>query len=69
MYSAVIDGDFARNFTYNAYANGDFIRVPVIFGYASPSSLVMLANILTSDCTNEGKFQTNILKELSSRRT
>lgn len=32
MYNPVIDGDFIRELTYAAYAKGDFIKVPVIFG-------------------------------------
>jgi carboxylesterase type B len=32
MYSTVIDGDFSRDFTYREFANGHFIKVPVIFG-------------------------------------
>lgn len=32
MYNPVIDGDLIRNVTYTSFANGDFIRVPVIFG-------------------------------------
>lgn len=39
MYSNVIDGNFTRNFTYNAYANGEFIKVPVIFGYVHASGI------------------------------
>lgn len=33
MYSNVIDGDFTQDYTYNEYQNGNFIKVPVIFGY------------------------------------
>ncbi|KAK7737865.1 hypothetical protein SLS53_006242 [Cytospora paraplurivora] len=32
MYNPVIDGDLIRNLTYTSFANGDFIKVPVIFG-------------------------------------
>jgi carboxylesterase type B len=32
MYSNVIDGDFTTDFTYRLYAQGKFIKVPVIFG-------------------------------------
>lgn len=32
MYNPVIDGDLLQDLTYTAFANGDFIKVPVIFG-------------------------------------
>ncbi|KAF3761215.1 hypothetical protein M406DRAFT_93998 [Cryphonectria parasitica EP155] len=32
MYNPVIDDDLIRDVTYEAFAKGDFIRVPVIFG-------------------------------------
>jgi carboxylesterase type B len=32
MYSNVVDGNFTTDFTYNLYAQGKFIKVPVIFG-------------------------------------
>lgn len=32
MYNPVIDGDMILDLTYTAFAKGDFIRVPVIFG-------------------------------------
>lgn len=32
MYNPVIDGDFIRELTYTAFAEGNFIKVPVIFG-------------------------------------
>ena len=34
MYSTVIDGNFSRNFTYAEFESGNFVKVPVIFGYA-----------------------------------
>ncbi|KAI4148808.1 MAG: hypothetical protein LQ340_004926 [Diploschistes diacapsis] len=43
MYSNVVDGDFTPDFTYNLFAQGRFIKVPVIFG----------------DATNEGTIFTN----------
>ena len=38
MYSNVIDGPggFTEDYTYNMYADGKFVKVPVIFGYVSP---------------------------------
>ena len=33
MYSNVIDGTFTPDYTYNMYAQGKFIKIPVIFGY------------------------------------
>ena len=33
MYSDVIDGTFIQDYTYNLFATGRFIKVPVIFGY------------------------------------
>jgi carboxylesterase type B len=35
MYGNVIEGPggFCENYTYNAYGSGNFIKVPVIFGY------------------------------------
>lgn len=37
MYSNVIDGPggFTEDYTYNMYAKGKFIKVPVMFGYVS----------------------------------
>lgn len=37
MYSNVIDGPggFTEDYTYNMYADGKFIKVPVMFGYVS----------------------------------
>lgn len=35
MYSNVIDDDFTPDFTYNMYAQGRFLKVPVIFGYVA----------------------------------
>jgi len=35
MYSNVIDGNFTLDYTYNMYAEGRFIKVPVIFGYST----------------------------------
>ncbi|KUI74433.1 Cholinesterase [Cytospora mali] len=32
MYNPVIDGDLVRTVTYTAFAEGNFIKVPVIFG-------------------------------------
>ena len=32
MYSNVIDGDFTPDYTYNMYAQGRFLKIPVIFG-------------------------------------
>ena len=32
MWNPVVDGDLIRDLTYNSFANGDFIKVPVIFG-------------------------------------
>ncbi|KAL5313134.1 hypothetical protein ACEPPN_018867 [Leptodophora sp. 'Broadleaf-Isolate-01'] len=32
MYSNIVDGDFTPDFTYNQFAQGKFLRVPVIFG-------------------------------------
>ncbi|RDW58233.1 carboxylic ester hydrolase-11 [Coleophoma cylindrospora] len=32
MYSNVIDGNFTPDYTYNMFATGQFLRVPVIFG-------------------------------------
>lgn len=32
MYSSVIDGDLVRDSTYRSYAEGKFIKIPVIFG-------------------------------------
>lgn len=48
MYSSVIDGDFTRNFTYNAYAAGEFIKVPVIFGYVHTSIMIYKVHLLTN---------------------
>lgn len=42
MYSNVIDGTFTQDYTYNAFASGKYIKVPVIFG----------------DSTNEGTIFT-----------
>lgn len=44
MYGPVLDGDFVREYTYAAYARGNFVRLPAIYG----------------DVTNEGtKFTPN----------
>lgn len=32
MYSPIIDGNFSQDFTYNAFAQGKFVKVPSIFG-------------------------------------
>lgn len=32
MYSSVIDGSFCEDYTYNAFAQGKFIKIPSIFG-------------------------------------
>lgn len=32
-YQPVLDGDFIRDLTYKQLENGDFIKVPTIFGY------------------------------------
>ncbi|CAN8106481.1 unnamed protein product [Discula destructiva] len=32
MYNPVVDGDFIHDLTYTAFENGDFVKVPVIFG-------------------------------------
>ena len=32
MYSNVIDGSFTTDYTYKLYAEGKFVKVPVIFG-------------------------------------
>ena len=35
MYSNTIDGDFTPDYTYNLFAEGKFVKVPVIFGCVS----------------------------------
>ncbi|KUJ10568.1 triacylglycerol lipase-like protein [Mollisia scopiformis] len=32
MYSPVIDGNFTQDYTYNAFAQGKFVKIPSIFG-------------------------------------
>ena len=32
MYSNVVDGDFTSDYTYKLFAEGNFVKVPVIFG-------------------------------------
>ena len=34
-YGPVVDGDFIRDLSYSSLDNGNFIKVPTIFGYAS----------------------------------
>jgi carboxylesterase type B len=59
MYSNVLDGDFTPDYTYNLFAQGKFVRVPVIFGYVF-STLSSHDPSLTihSDDTNEGTIFT-----------
>lgn len=41
MWSNVIDGNFTTDYTYNLFTQGNFVKVPSIFGYASyPSRAV-----------------------------
>ena len=35
MYSNVVDYDFTPDFTYNLFAQGKFVHVPVIFGHVT----------------------------------
>ncbi len=40
MYSNVIDGNFTQDYTYNAFAQGKFVKIPSIFGYVAPPTLI-----------------------------
>lgn len=53
MYSTVIDGNFTTDYSYNLYAQGKFVKVPVMFGYAAHDSCPSRTNMLSDD-TNEG---------------
>lgn len=47
MYSNIVEGPggFTENYTYNMYSAGNFIKVPVIFGYVLVLFLEMLLTI------------------------
>jgi carboxylesterase type B len=57
MYSNVIDGTFTPDYTYNLFAQGKFVKVPVIFGYVISFSLCLCSH-QDSDDTNEGTIFT-----------
>jgi hypothetical protein len=56
MWSNVMDGNFTTDYTYNLFSQGDFVKVPSIFGYVSLSfhCHVPTPNLRNSDDTNEG---------------
>lgn len=41
MWSPVIDGTFITDYTYNLFSQGKFVKVPSIFGYDPPSTILL----------------------------
>ena len=59
MYSNVIDGNFTVDYTYKLYTEGNFVKVPVIFGDATnEGSIFAFTNISTYQvaCTTRANF-------------
>jgi carboxylesterase type B len=46
MWSPVLDGNFSTDFTYNLFSQGNFVKIPSIFGYVPlPSPHLHTPNI------------------------
>jgi carboxylesterase type B len=54
MWGPVIDGNFVTDHSYNLFSQGNFIKVPSIFGYAPLSSHHVPVLTPNRDDTNEG---------------
>ena len=54
MYAPVIDGDLILDYTHRMFAQGRFIKVPMVFGYVQHFVLFISLLTASSDDTNEG---------------
>jgi len=48
MYGPVLDGDFVQEYTYAAYARGNFVRLPAIYGDVSDEGTKFTPNTTAS---------------------
>jgi len=48
MYGPVLDGDIVREYTYSAYARGNFVRLPAIYGDVSQEGTKFTPNTTSS---------------------
>lgn len=65
MYGPVIDGNFTTDYTYNLFAQGKFIKVPVIFGDDTNEGTIFTPDSI-ADKTQMNTFLKNNFPKLNT---
>lgn len=70
MYGPVLDFDFIQEYTYAAYANGNFVKLPAIYGDDTNEGTIFTPkatnNLSDSDTFLRDQFPDLTLKQLAT---
>ncbi|KAE9363403.1 triacylglycerol lipase-like protein [Stipitochalara longipes BDJ] len=62
MWSPVIDGNFTTDYTYNLFAQGNFVKVPSIFGDDTNEGTIWAPSTLNSSTDMDNFLKNNFVK-------
>ncbi|KAE8443854.1 hypothetical protein EG329_001263 [Mollisiaceae sp. DMI_Dod_QoI] len=67
MYSNVIDGNFTQDYTYNAFAQGKFVKIPSIFGDDTNEGTIFTPPNINSSTQFHNFLQNNFVNLTASQ--